>query len=198
MRPLGPPMPFETGGAPRVRIVDPGGMTDMKVVVDDETVHTFEHAVALKDGWTGTLADGSTLEVALRRRYGSLFARVDVRRNGRALPGSAWDPARFVTEGAILMLALAAWPIVDLVSRRPLHPVEIAISATFFVLAGLARRRRRVIATTALGIGALLLLARAALLLSVEKGFFAPLLCVLLATTLIRDARAARDLPRRP
>lgn len=194
MKRLGAAMPFEPGGAPRVKIVDPGDATNLDVVVDGRTVHTFADVLALKRGWAGPLADGSMLEVALRRRYGSIFARLDVRRNDRALPGSAWDPARLVRIGAFLMLVLGTWPLFDLLQRRAINPFDLGIAVTLFVCAGLARQKKRSPAVAALGAGAALLLVRAALLLALGATL-APALCVLLATRLVRDARAARDLP---
>src|SRR5688572_12579337 len=82
MRTIGQPMSFERGARPRLQIVeDDEGRID--VMVDGESVHRFQHVVAMKEGWSGPLPDGTTLEVALRRKYGSLLARLDVRRDGR-------------------------------------------------------------------------------------------------------------------
>lgn len=167
---------------------------DLEVHVGGKVVHVFEHAVAMKAGWTGTLADGSTLEVRLCRRYGSLFARVDVRRDGRAVPGSAWDPVRLVKGGALLAMILGVWPAIDVVLRRPVGPLDIGLGVALVVLGGLARRAERTTSTIALGAAAALLVARAVLLI-VAGGTFAPAVVAVLASVLVRDARAARDLP---
>lgn len=195
MRPIGAAMPFERGGRPRVQLLDPGGMADIRVMVDGELVHTFPHAVALKAGWSGALPDGSELEVALRRRYGSLFARIDVRRNGSAVPGSAFDPARMVSSGALVLWLLGLGPLFAIMTRTRPGPATIAAGVALFVLGGVARVgiRKRLAAVAALALGGAILLAQAANL-ALAGSWGMAVLFTWLSTVVLRDARAAMDL----
>lgn len=196
MKRLGEAMPIEPGGKPRVEILDPGGLQNIQVRVDGELVHTFPTFAAMKEGWTGDLADDLRLHVATRRRYGSLLPRVDVRVNGRALPGSGWDPDRMVKTGSNLLIALGAWPLLDVATAtdsavRTFLVVQAVVLAG---LGGLARTKVRGLVVTAMVLGVLALLGRAALVVMADVGVGWKLLSVLFVAWLLRDARASFDL----
>jgi hypothetical protein len=193
MKRLGAAMPLERGGPPRVEIRDPGGMNDLHVMVDGSRVHTFATPADFKAGWSGALGDGSTLEVALRRRYGALFARFDVRRNGRAIPGSGWDPVRMTRRASTLLIVLGMMPVLDLATGRGTSRLALGLSAVLVLLGGLARTQRKALILPALVSGALALAVRA--VLAVPGGQTVWLAFnVLFVLWIIRDARAARDL----
>lgn len=190
-------MAFERGARPRLQIVEDGeGRID--VLVDGESVHRFQHAVAMKEGWKGPLADGSTLEVALRRKYGSLLARVDVLRDDRALPGSAWDPDRLVSSASFILFLLGMWPLFEVLGQQhQANPFSIAAGLGLLVCGGVARatkRSRPRIASLALYASAFVLVARTALHLAIQPSMFTTAVCIWLTSVLIRDARAASDL----
>jgi hypothetical protein len=196
MRTIGMPMSFERGARPRLQLVeDDDGRID--VMVDGESVHRFEHAVAMREGWTGPLPDGSKLEVALRRKYGSFLARVDVRRDGRALPGSAWDPDRLVASASFILFMLGMWPLFEVLGQRhQANPFSIAAGLALLVCGGIARATKRTrpkIASYALYASAFVLVARTALHLAIQPSTFTTVVCLWLTTVLIRDARAAGD-----
>lgn len=195
MRTIGTAMVFERGGRPRLQLVeDDDGRVD--VLVDGEPVHRFEHVVAMKEGWSGRIADGSTLEVALRRRYGSILARLDVRRDGRALPGSGWDPDRLVASASFILFLLGMWPLFEVLGRERANPLSIAAGLGLLVCGGVARmtkRRAPRAASLALYVAAFVLVARTALHLAIQPNVFTTVVCLWLTTVLIRDARAARD-----
>ena len=198
MRTIGIPMSFERGARPRLSLVeDDEGRID--VLVDGESVHRFPHAVAMKEGWTGALPDGSTLEVALRRKYGSLLARVDVRRDGRALPGSAWDPDRLVSSAAFILFMLGMWPLFEILGQRHnANPLSIATGLGLLVCGGIARatkRKRPRLTSIVLYASAFILVARTAVHLAIQPSTFTTVICLWLTTVLIRDARAAMDAP---
>jgi hypothetical protein len=197
MRTIGQPMPFERGGRLRLSLVeDDGGRID--VLVDGESVHRFPHAVAMKEGWSGSLPDGSKLEVALRRKYGSLLARVDVRRDGHAVPGSAWDPDRLVSSAAFILFLLGVWPLFEVFGQaQRANPFSVAAGIALLVCGGIARatkRSRPRIASVALYASAFVLVARTALHLAIQPSTFTTVVCIWLTTVLIRDARAAADI----
>lgn len=190
-------MPFERGARPRLQLVeDDEGHID--VVVDGAPVHRFPHAVAMKEGWSGLLADGSKLEVALRRKYGSLLARVDVQRDGRALPTSAWDPDRLVSSASFILFMLGMWPLFEILGQRHnANPLSIATGLGLLVCGGIARvtkRSRPRFTSVVLYASAFILVARTAVHLAIQPSTFTTLVCIWLASVLIRDARAAKDL----
>lgn len=186
-------MAFERRGRPRLTLVEQDdGAID--VLVDGEPVHRFPHAVAMKQGWSGPLPDGSSLEVALRRRYGSFIARVDVRRDGRALPGSGWDPERLVSSAAFILFLLGLWPVFEVFGQQHAHPLSVAAGLALLVCAGLAKTRRRRLVPIALYVSAFVLVARTAIHLAIQPSVFTTAVCLWLSTVLIRDARAASDL----
>jgi hypothetical protein len=196
MRMIGIPMAFERGARPRLRIVeDDEGRID--VLVDDESVHRFQHAVAMKEGWKGLLEDGSALEVALRRKYGSILARVDVRRDGRALPGSPWDPDRLVSSASFVLFMLGMWPLFEILGQQQrANPFSVAAGVALLVCGGIARATKRArprVASFALYAAAFVLVARSALHLAIQPSMFTTAVCIWLASVLIRDARAASD-----
>jgi hypothetical protein len=196
MRTIGTPMAFERGGRPRLQLVEADDGT-IDVLVDGASVHRFEHAVAMKEGWRGEIGDGSTLEVALRRRYGSLLARLDVRRDGRALPGSGWDPDRLVASAAFILFMLGLWPVFEVFGQQHAHPASVAAGLALLVCGGivkLARTRRPGLVASALYVSAFVLVARTALHLAIQPSVFTTAICLWLASVLIRDARAASDL----
>lgn len=195
MRTIGQPMSFERGGRLRLSLVeDDQGRID--VLVDGESVHRFPHAVSMKEGWTGPLPDGSSLEVALRRKYGSLLARVDVRRDDRALPGSAWDPDRLVSSASFILFMLGLWPIFEVFGQHRANPFSVAAGVALLVCGGIARTTKRTrprIASFVLYASAFVLVARTALHLAIQPSTFTTVVCIWLTTVLIRDARAAAD-----
>lgn len=195
MRTIGTAMAFERGGRPRLSIVEDGeGRID--VMVDGESVHRFPHAVAMKEGWSGPLPDGSTLEVGLRRKYGSILARLDVRRDGRAIPGSGWDPDRLVSSASFVLFMLGMWPLFEMMGQHRANPFSIAAGVGLLVCGGIARvtkRTRPKLASLALYASAFVLVARTALHLAIQPSVFTTVICLWLTTVLIRDARAASD-----
>jgi hypothetical protein len=197
MRTIGVPLAFERGARPRLQLVeDDEGRID--VLVDGQSVHQFPHALAMKEGWSGPLEDGSTLEVALRRRYGSFVARLDVRRDGRALPGSGWDPDRLVSSASFILFMLGVWPIFEIIGQQNrANPFSVAAGMALLFCGGIARatkRRRPRVASIALYASVFVLVARTALHLAIQPSTFTTVICLWLATVLIRDARAAADL----
>lgn len=202
MRTIGVPMAFERvdgagrPGRPRLRLVeDDEGRID--VIVDGDSVHRFPHAVAMKEGWSGPLADGSTLEVALRRRYGSFVARLDVRRDGRAIPGSGWDPDRLVSSAAFILFMLGLWPLFEVFGQNRANPFSVAAGLALLLCGAIARMTKRArprIASLTLYVAAFVLVARTALHLAVQPSVVTTVICLWLTTVLIRDARAAADL----
>lgn len=192
---IGVPMAFERGARPRVQLVeDYEGRID--VMVDGESVHRFQHAFAMKEGWSGPLPDGSTLEVALRRRYGSFVARLDVRRDGRAIPGSGWDPDRLVSSAAFILFMLGLWPIFEIMGQQRANPFSIVAGVGLLLcgaVARMAKRRRPRIASVALYAAVFVLVARTALHLAIQPSLFTTIICLWLSTVLVRDARAAAD-----
>jgi len=196
MRTIGTAMAFERGGRPRLQLVEADdGAID--VMVDGESVHSFPHAVAMKEGWSGRLPDGSLLEVALRRRYGSLLARLDVRRDGRAIPGSGWDPHRLVSSAAFILFMLGMWPVFEVIGQQRANPLSIAAGLSLLVCGGIARiakTRRPTFVAVTLYASAFVLMARTALHLAIQPSVFTTVICIWLTSVLIRDARAASDL----
>lgn len=196
MRTIGMPMSFERGARPRLQLVE-ADEGHIDVLVDGESVHRFPHAVAMKEGWSGPLPDGSKLEVALRRKYGSFLARVDVLRDGRALPGSPWDPDRLVSSAAFILFMLGMWPLFEVVGKQQPNPFSIAAGVALLTCGGLARalkRSRPKPVSFILYASAFVLVARTALHLAIQPSTFTTVVCIWLASVLIRDARAARDL----
>lgn len=196
MRTIGTPMSFERGARPRLQIVeDDEGRID--VLVDGESVHRFQHVVAMKEGWSGLLSDGSTLEVALRRKYGSILSRLDVRRDGRAIPGSGWDPDRLVSSASFILFMLGMWPLFEILGQQHrANPFSVAAGLTLLVCGGIARATKRArpkVASFALYLSAFVLVARTALHLAIQPSLFTTAVCLWLTTVLIRDARAATD-----
>src|SRR5688572_22589568 len=130
----------------------------------------------MKEGWSGPLPDGSKLEVALRRKYGSLLARVDVRRDGRAVPGSAWDPDRLVSSAAFILFLLGVWPIFELFGQQQrANRFSVAAGLALLVCGGIARatkRSRPRIASLVLYASAFVLVARTALHLAIQPSTF--------------------------
>jgi hypothetical protein len=195
MRTIGSPMAFERGGRPRLQLVA-APSEEIDVLVDGESVHRFPNAVAMKAGWSGRLADGSMLEVALRRRYGAIIARLDVRRDGRAIPGSGWDPERLVSSAAFVLFLLGLWPVFEVFGQDHAHPFSVAAGLALLACGGLARTKRPRIVGSALYVAAFVLVARTALHLAIQPSTFTTVVCLWLSTVLIRDARAAADLVR--
>jgi hypothetical protein len=196
MRTIGMPMSFERGGRPRLQLVE-DDESRIDVLVDGNSVHQFPHAVAMKEGWSGHLADGSKLEVALRRKYGSILARVDVLRDGRPLPGSAWDPDRLVASASFILFLLGMWPLFEVVGKQAPNPFSIAAGVALLLCGGVARvtkRTRPVLTSILLYVSAFVLVARTALHLAIQPSTFTTVVCIWLASVLIRDARAAKDL----
>ena len=195
MKRIGDAMPLEPGGKPRVEVLDPGGFANVEVRVDGQPVHVFSDVVAMKAGWAGEVGE-DRLEVAFRRRYGSILPRVDVRANGRALPRSGWDPERMVVTGSNLLLALGAWPLLELATATD-AAVRTFLFVQAVVLAGLgalARTRIRGLVIVALIAGVVALVGRAVLVLAADVGAGWKVLSVLFVAWLLRDARASFDL----
>lgn len=197
MRTIGTAMAFERGGRPRLQLLE-GGDGAIQVMVDGEAVHSFPHAVAMKEGWSGRLPDGSLLEVALRRRYGSLLARLDVRRDGRAIPGSGWDPHRLVSSAAFICFMLGMWPVFEIIGQRQnANPFSIAAGLALLICGGItrvAKTRRPTLVAVTLYASAFVLVARTAVHLAIQPSVFTTVICIWLASVLIRDARSAADL----
>ena len=191
-------MPLEPGGKPRVELYDPGGFKNVQLRIDGEVVHTFADHAELQAGWKEDLSDDRRLEVALRQRYGSFLPRIDVRVNGRALPGSSWDPAHMVKGASNALLALAAWPLLDIVTAGAQNMPLLIVQAVLFAgLGGLARTGRRAIVATALVLATLLLALRMVLVFYSPVAWYWKALSVLIVLWMIRDVRAAFDLAPR-
>lgn len=78
----------------RLALAHPGDLGRLEVRLDGRRIGGFGSIAELREGRSFPLDDGSSITVALRRRYVSLFPGLDVRRDGRAVPGSAFDPDR--------------------------------------------------------------------------------------------------------
>jgi hypothetical protein len=198
MRRIGEAMPLEPGGKARIELWDPGKLQNVEVRIDGEVLHRFPDARSLRSGWRGDVPGEheARIDVALRRRYGALFPRLDVRVNGRALPGSAWDPERLRNNGSMLLLALGAWPLMDLLSADPDGRNTILVQAALLAGAGaLARVPIRGVAVTAMFLGTAFLALRAVLLfVAPDVAWHWRALAVLVTLWTLRDARASIDL----
>jgi hypothetical protein len=197
MRRLAGPYPFERGGRARVDIATPGTLADARVMVDGGLVHAFSSLEELRGGASVTLVDGSTLSVKLGRRYGSLLPGLDVRRDDRALPGSAFDPRRRVRLGAWTLVGAGAWGLLSL-QKDPFANAFVFVQLGIFAgLAGLAWLGNRWLAFVVFVLGALVFTAAAALSASTQHWGYAAL-GLFCAWSLVGDARASLDLERRP
>lgn len=198
MNRIGDPMPLEPGGKPRVELMSIEGFQNVEVRVDGQAIHRFASNAEVMAGWKGELPDDehSRLEVILRRKYGSIFPRWDVVLNGRALPGSPWDPERLVKNGSTFLIALGAWPLFDLATAEGFHRTYLIVQAVLFVgLGGLAHLRRRGPAIFALVVATIILTLRLALAVtSSEVPIYSKALSLLFVLWVLRDTRAAFDL----
>jgi hypothetical protein len=199
MNRIGDAMPLEPGGKLRVELIDVDGKwQNIEVRVDGHVLHRFANHQESRAGWKGELPgdEHSRLEVVLRRKYGSIFPRWDVLLNGRALPGSQWDPERQVRNASNFLFALGAWPLFELAEATGGTRTFIITQAALFVgLGALARLRQRGLAIAALVVAVIVLVLRAALVVTASTiPFYWRALSVLFVLWLVRDARAAFDL----
>jgi hypothetical protein len=198
MKRIGDAMPLEPGGKPRVELIGIEGWQNVEVRVDGQAIHRFSGNAEVMAGWKGELPDDehSRLEVRLRRKYGSIFPRWDVLLNGRALPGSQWDPARLVKNGSNFLMALGAWPLFDLAEATGSERTFIIVQAVLFVgLGALARTHIRGLVIGAMMLGTILIALRGALIVtSGDMQWYWRALSILFVLWLVRDTRASFDL----
>ena len=100
---------FDKGGPERLELEWQGNFKNLEVRLDGAILGSFENAKELKAGGTYPLEDGSTLEVKLATT--ALFPELTLTRNGRALPGSATDPAQRVKAAAGMIFFVAGFNV---------------------------------------------------------------------------------------
>jgi hypothetical protein len=189
--------PFEPDGPVRVEITLPPKLEEVQVFVDGALVHTFFGGVTFMRGAAIALPDGTELTVRMRG-----FLGIDVRRDGKPLPGSAMDRVSSLRAAGQMMLLVGATSLaLDL--EHLLHyprgfPRTYAVLETIGDLAfvGLALLTRRG-ARWALGLAVVTCLGGLALRWQTNRGLFTLLGQLLLFAFLARHF-AATDGKARP
>lgn len=149
--------PLEAGSSKKLEVSWKVGWKDVQIRLDGQLVGQVASKADLKQGKQFALPDGSTVEVRYTR------VGLEVLRNGKQLPGSAWDPRRGATI-AVFWIAIGGFVIAILnaagVIQAPGAMAEgLVIGIVFGVLGFFVKRGRKpaLAIATVLTVGLLIL-----------------------------------------